>query len=350
MIRNLVTRLALAGAVSLGVVAATSADARDLTVTAWGGASQDVSRQIFFEPFMEETGINLVEDTWSGGIGVVRTKVHGGNPDWDVVSVEVEVLVLGCEEGLLEPMDWDMLGGKDAFIDAAVHDCGVGGEVWSVGMGWDGDRFAEGPQTWAEFWDVETFPGKRGMRSTPKYTLEIALMADGVASEEVYEVLSTPEGVDRAFNKLDELKPHITWWSTASQPPDLLASGEVAYSVATAGRLFAANDNEGKNFVFNWNGNLYAIDYWVVLKGSPNTENAMKFVAFASEPERQAQMPVLIALGATNKEAIALVDPNDAPNDPSSPEHLAQGIAINGDFWVENADQLNQRFSAWAAR
>jgi len=348
MSRNLVNRLALAGIVSLGITAA-PADARDLTVTAWGGASQDVLRQIFFEPFMEETGINLVEDTWSGGIGVIRAKVGGGVPDWDVVSAEVEVLHLGCEEGLLEPMDWAMLGGRSAFIEAAVHDCGAGGEVWSVGMGYDGDRFGEGPQTWAEFWDVERFPGKRGMRSTPKYTLEIALMADGVEPDEVYDVLSTPEGVDRAFAKLDELRPHIIWWSTASQPPDLLASGEVSYSVATAGRLFAANDNEGKNFVFNWNGNLYAIDYWVVLKGSPHRENAMKFIAFASEPERQAQMPLLIALGATHKEAIQLVDPSEAPNNPSNPEHLAQGIAISGDFWVENADQLNQRFSAWAA-
>lgn len=345
-----IDRLAITAFLGLSIATAAPLEARDLTVTAWGGATQDVLRKVIFEPFEKQTGINIIEDSWQGGVGVIRTKVLGGEANWDVVSAEVEVVLLGCEEGLLEPIDWEFIGGRDAFIDAAVHECGVGGEIWSVGLGYDGDRFKEGPQSWAEFWDVEKFPGKRGMRSTPNYTLEIALMADGVQPSDVYTVLATDEGVDRAFRKLDELKPHIIWWSSASQVPDLLASGEVAYTVGTAGRLFAANDNEGKNFKFVWDGNIYAVDYWVILKGTPNKEEAMKFVAFASQPEQQKQIPLLVALGATHKEAIRQVDPEAAPNNPSKPEHLEKGLAMNGEFWLENADQLNQRFNAWAAK
>lgn len=352
MIRHRVIHaIAVMGLVGLGISAGVPAAARDLTVTAWGGASQDVLRKVIFQPFMERTGIKLLEDSWHGGIGVIRTKVQGGEANWDVVQVEVDELLLGCEEGLYEKIDWDMVGGRDAFIDAAVlNDCGVGSEVWTVGLAYDGDRVKDGPQSWAEFWDVKKLPGKRGLRKGAKYTLEIALMADGVKPNDVYKVLSTPEGVDRAFKKLDELAPHIIWWSSASQVPDLLASGEVIATAATAGRIFPANVKEGRNFKFIWDEGLYALDFWVILKGSPNKENAMKYVAFALAAEQQKQIPPLIALGGTNKEAIRLVDPKLAPNDPSNPEHTKNEVAIDGEFWLENADQLNQRFNAWAAK
>jgi len=203
----------------------------NLTVVGWGGSSQDAHRNAYWRPFTQQTGITLREDVWNGGIGVLRTKVRGGDAEWDVVQVEVEELMLGCEEGLFEKIDWQALGGRDAYIAPAVHDCGVGAMVWSEILAYDGDRLKEGPRNWADFWDLRKFPGRRGMRKTPKYTLEVALLADGVEPSAVYGVLATPAGVDRAFRKLDELKPSIVWWSTVAQVPDLLASGEVALSI-----------------------------------------------------------------------------------------------------------------------
>ena len=151
--------------------------------------------------------------------------------------------MLGCEEGLYEPIDWDAVGGKDQFIDAAVDDCGVGTIVWSTVLAYDGDKITDDPpQSWADFWDTEKYPGQaRACAGGPKYTLEFALMADGVAPAEVYEVLRTPEGVDRAFAKLDEIKDDIIWWEAGAQPPQLLASGEVVMTSAYNGRISAAN-------------------------------------------------------------------------------------------------------------
>ena len=206
---------------------------RELTVVGWGGSSQRAHRDAYWTSFVVHTGIPLREDVWHGGIGVLRTKVQGGANDWDVVQVEVEELLLGCEEGLFEPIDWQMLGGRERFIDVAVNDCGVGAMVWSQLFGYDAARMPDGPRNWAEFWDVQRFPGRRGLRRTPKYTLEFALMADGVAPADVYKVLRTPEGVDRAFRKLDEIKPYTVWWSSISQVPDLLASGEVTVSMTS---------------------------------------------------------------------------------------------------------------------
>jgi putative spermidine/putrescine transport system substrate-binding protein len=188
------------------------------------------------------------------------------------------------------------------------------------------------------------------MRKGAKYTLEIALLADGVKPEDVYKVLGTPEGVERAFKKLDVLKPSIIWWTNVSQVPDMLASGELTMSVITPARLLAANKNDKRNFKLAWDGNLYSIDYWVILKASPNKEQAMQLVTFMTRPENQKQLPSLIPLGVTNKEAIAQADPQGLANTPSNPENIKNAVNINAAFWVENSDQLNQRYNAWAAK
>ena len=98
-----------------------------------------------------------------------------------MVQVESEELALGCEEGLFQPLNWDAIGGRDAYLPAAVNDCGVGAIVYNFILAYDGAKIADGPKSWADFWDVKKFPGKRAMRQGPKTNLEIALMADGVA-------------------------------------------------------------------------------------------------------------------------------------------------------------------------
>lgn len=324
---------------------------RPLTVVGWGGSSQDAHRQAYWNSFTRSTGIALREDSWHGGVGVIRTKVIGGDASWDIVQVETEDLILGCEEGLFAPLEWAALGGRDAFVPAAVHRCGVGAMLWSYLIGYDGDRIAgPGPQSWADFWDVDRFPGRRGMRRTPKYSLEFALMADGVPADQVYPLLRTPAGVDRAFRKLDELKPHIVWWSSISQVPDLLGSGEVAMSVTSPGRLIVANRAEGRNFRVSWDGNIYAVDYWVVLSNSPRQAEAMQLVRYMTRPENQVRLPEFIPTGLTNIEAAAAVDRRLTLETPTNPANMTNALELDANFWVEYGDQLTQRFNAWLSR
>lgn len=323
---------------------------RDLTIVGWGGSSQLAHRDAYWTSFVVHTGIPLREAVWHGGIGVLRTKVQAGDTDWDVVQVEVEELLLGCEEGLFEPIDWGALGGREAFIAPAVHECGVGAMVWSQLFGYDAARMPNGPGNWAEFWDVKRFPGRRGLRKTPKYTLEFALMADGVEPADVYAVLRTPEGVDRAFHKLDEIKPHTVWWSSISQVPDLLASGEVAVSMTSPGRLLVANRDEGRHFKVVWDGNIYAVDFWAILKDSPRETQAMQLIRYMKQPEHEARLPYFIPTGLSNRRAIAALDPALKRDTPSNPQNLVRAVELDAQFWVEHYDQLTQRFNAWAAR
>lgn len=341
----------IASAIAVLVASAGLAQARDLTIVSFGGNYQDAQREIYFKPFTAAEKTPILEESWDGGIGVIAAKMENPPADWDVVQVETEELALGCADGLYEEMDWEKLGGKDMFIDAAVHDCGVGTIVWSTAIAYDGDKLKDTvPQNWADFWDTEKFPGKRGLRRGPKYALEFALIADGVPLEEVYEVLATPAGVDRAFAKLDKLKKDIVWWESGAQPIQLLASGEVAMTAVYNGRIAGINKSEGKNFKIAWPGSIYAIDSWVVMKDSPNKEKGFEFIKFASQPENQAKLPEYVAYGITNKAASDLIKPELLGDLPTAPANLEVAIPLDGDFWVDNIEELNKRFNAWLAQ
>lgn len=338
----------LAIAAALAVGAAGAVHARDLTVVSWGGAYQEAQDEIYFEPFKEKAGIAMLEESWDGGIGVLRAQVEGGNATWDVVQVESEELALGCDEGILEELDYSRIGGEDRYMEQAVHPCGVGTIVWSFVIAYDGDVLTDPPTSPADFFDTETYPGKRGLRQGPKSTLEFALLADGVAPEEVYDALATDEGVDRAFAKLDTIKDDIVWWTSGAQPPQLLASGEVVMTSVYNGRIDAANKEDDRNFGIVWDGSLYTIDSWVILRGSPNMDAAYEFIEFAGRAENQAKLPLAIAYGVTNPEATAQIPDERLADLPNSDENIANAVQISDEFWIENIDSLTERFNAWA--
>lgn len=342
-----VVALVLTGA-SLAI--AGPAVARDLTIVSWGGNFQDAQRDLFFKPFSQEIGKPVLDQSWDGGVGVLEAKVKAGAPNWDVVEVESEDLALGCASGLYEKLDWAKVGDRKDFLFEAVSPCGVGNIVWNTGLAYDGDKLKTAPTSWADFFDLKKFPGKRGLRKGPKYALEFALLADGVKPKDVYEVLRTAEGVDRAFKKLGEIKSSIVWWEAGAQPLQMLSANDVVMSSAYNGRITGFNRNEGKHFKFVWNGSVAAIDSWAVLKGSENKDAAMDFIAYNSKPENQAKLPKFIAYGTTNKKATDLVPAEYRDELPTTPANQAQSMPLDVDFWVDNIEPLTERFNAWIAQ
>ncbi|WP_026380738.1 ABC transporter substrate-binding protein [Afifella pfennigii] len=343
-------RTTLLAALGALLLAGTSlAAAQQVTVTSWGGAYQDAQREVYFEPFEAASDIDLVEESWDGGIGVLRAQVEGGNATWDVVQVESEELQLGCDEGLYEELDWDRIGGKDSYIEAAVHPCGVGAIVYNFVLGYDKDEIAEAPNGWADFFDLEAYPGKRALRNGPKTNLEIALMADGVAPQEVYAMLETEEGIERAFAKLDAIKSDLIFWEAGAQPPQLLASGEVAMTSVYNGRIDAANKNDGRNFGIVWNESLFTLDSWVILAGSENLDAAYDFLDFVGKAENQAKLPVAIAYGVSSKKANSMIPAERVAELPTADENMKNALQISDTFWIENIDKLTERWGRWAA-
>ncbi|WP_374616049.1 ABC transporter substrate-binding protein [Thauera aminoaromatica] len=339
----------LRAAVLVALGGAVGTASAEITVISFGGASQKAQDKAYYAPFTKATGVKVVAGEYNGEQAKVKAMVEAGNVTWDVLEVESPELVRGCEEGLFEKIDFAQVGDKADFVPAAVSECGVGIFVWSTALAYNADRLKEAPTSWADFWNVDKFPGKRGLRKGAKYTLEFALLADGVPTSEVYKVLATPAGVDRAFAKLDKLKANIQWWEAGAQPPQLLASGDLVMSAAYNGRISAAQV-EGKNLKVVWNGSIYDVDSWTIPKGSPKKAEALKFIRFASQPENQAVFSGEIAYGPVNLKAVPAIDAKVAAGLPTAPENMKGAMATDTEFWVEHGENLEQRFNAWAAR
>lgn len=319
-----------------------------LTVVGAGGALQDAERKAFFEPFAAQFGVAITEDTYTGEIAKVRAMVTSGQVTWDVLQVDGQTMVAGCAEGLFEKLDWDAMGNRADFLPGATTDCGAGAFAWGFVTAHDEAKTAEAPQTWAEFFDLDKFPGKRGVRGTAILTLESALLADNVSPDDIYEMLLTPEGVDRAFAKLDTIKSEIVWWNTGAESIERLVAGDVVYTTTFNGRVTSANDN-GANLGIVWNQQIYGQDFWAIVKGTPNLTAAQQFVQFTTVPEVQSKFPEYVAYGVLNNKAIELVSPEILAQMPTAPANTETAIRLNDEFWGTYGEDLEQRFKAWQA-
>jgi putative spermidine/putrescine transport system substrate-binding protein len=343
-------RSILVGLLTSAVVAsfALPSAAQQITVVNFGGANANAQKKAYYEPF-EKTGVKVIPVEYNGEQAKIKAMVETKKVTWDVVEVESPDLARGCDEGLFEKLDYAKIGAKADFIPAAVHECGIGVFVWSTVMAYNDDKLKGKPSTWADFWDVKKFPGKRGMRKGARYNVEFALMADGVKPADVYKVLATKAGADRAFKKLTELKPHIQWWEAGAQPPQFLVAGDVALTTAYNGRIDAAN-REGKNLKISWTGGIYDLDFWVIPKGSPNKDAALKFIAFASTPDAQAEYARNIAYGPVNKKALGKLDAKVLGDLPTAPANAKDALQFSIKFWADQGEELEKRFASWAAQ
>ena len=361
-IRKYISSTVLGVGFVIGTFGAVASSA-DLTIVSWGGAYTKSQVEAYHKPFMAKTGDKLVSEDYNGGIAEIKAQVEAGNVTWDVVDVELSDAVRACDEGLVETIDHSSLpagadgsSAKDDFIPGALHECAVGTIVWSTVYAYDKEKMGSNPpKTMKDFFNTSKFPGKRGMRKNPKPNLEFALIADGVPAKDVYKVLKTSAGVDRAFAKLDSIKDDIVWWESGAQPPQMLADGEVDMVTAFNGRIFNAFANENKPFEIVWDGQVYDMDLWVVLKGSKNKEAALDFVKFSTDTQRLADQASYISYGPVRKSSTSKIgkfhdkDIDMIDHMPTNPKNLTNSVQNDFEFWADNADQLNERFNAWVA-
>ncbi len=346
---------------ALGTLAG-AASAQEITVLGWGGAYTQSQVEAYHKPFTEATGIKVTSVDIDNPATPIKAEVEAGNVSVDVASVEYADAIRLCDEGLLEEIDHSTLPpapdgtpATEDFLEGTLTDCLVSTDVFSTIYAYDASTFPDSPpSTIADFFDSEAFPGKRGMRKGAKVNLEMALMADGVPASEVYDLLETPEGVDRAFAKLDTIKDDIIWWEAGAQPPQLLADGEVAMTTAYNGRIFNAAQ-EGQSFEMVWDGQVYEFEGWVIPKGAPNLDEALEFVKFSTGTEPLARAAEWISYGPPRKSSAPLVgnfqggDVPMAPNLPTSEENLGNALSSSYEFWADHDIELNERFNAWLA-
>jgi putative spermidine/putrescine transport system substrate-binding protein len=321
-----------------------------ITIVSWGGAYSESQRKAYYEPYAKEKSVKVVEEEYDGELGKLKAMKDAGNVTWDVMDVDSAHALSGCDEGLLEKLDYPKIGDKAKFLPGTALDCAVGTIAYSTIFAYNADVLKDNPPTTlADLFDTTKYPGKRGLLKKPFGNLEWALIADGVAGADVYKVLATPEGVDRAFKKLDTIKKDIVWWEAGAQPPELLANGEVVMTSAWNGRIGNAI-KEGKNFKIVWDYQEFDWDFWVIPAGTKNIDMSYDFIKFASDPKNMSQQSKYIAYAPTHVDAIALVDPAIAPTLPTFPDNMKTAIPTDLVFWADNNEELTKRFNAWLAQ
>jgi len=240
-------------------------------------------------------------------------------------------------QGLLEEVDWAVVDpGK--LRDAHRTDWGVGSYLYSFALTWDRDRLGRRPETWADFWNVADFPGTRTLRNNIEGMLEAALMADGVAPGDVY-----PIDVERALEKVREIKEHTIFWTSGSQSQELFRNGEVVIGNLwhTRARLLRQETDGRVQFHFN-QGVLFA-GAWVVPKGNPGGAKVWDFIAATQDPASQVALFERLGNGPINPEASAMVPEELRVDDPGSPENFARQVVADSFWYADNyADTLNR--------
>jgi putative spermidine/putrescine transport system substrate-binding protein len=344
--------------------------ADSLTLVSWGGAYQKSQINAYSDPYAAATGVSFSWDESSAeAVAKLRAMDEAGNVTWDLVDVVAADALRLCDEGIAMPIDAatdlapapDGTSAEEDFGDLRVNECFVPQIVYSTTTAFRSDLLPEGAPTPTDicaFFDTDTYPGKRAMEKRPINNVEWALMCDGVAKEDVYDVLSTDEGVARAFAKLDTIKDDIVWWSAAAEPPQLLADGEIVIGTSYNGRWFSAIEEQNQPFTMLWDAQVFDLDGWIVPEGlSEEKLNRVKhFLKFATDTQRLADQAAYISYGPARLSSAPLVGKHAelgidmAPHMPTDPNNAKNTLLYNYSWWADNRDDLDAKFQAWLAQ
>jgi putative spermidine/putrescine transport system substrate-binding protein len=332
--------------VSIGILAmhpclAVAAEGKTLVYNSSGGIVEKVAKQVFAQPYEQQTGTKI---TFTAPVNFAKLKamVESGNIEWDITEVGPEDMIRGKERGYLEPIDYNVVDKSD-FLPGLAYSHAVPAAFFSTVLAYNTQKFPAGkePKSWADFWNVKKFPGPRSLPNYP-YTMEMALMADGVPPEKVY-----PLDEKRAWKSLDKIKPHVSvWWTMPAKPAQLLADGEVDMAAAFNGRITGIQ-KEGVPVAIQWNQQILLVAYNAVVKGAKNKEEAMKFLAFMVQPELQAAWVKIIPYPGPSKTMFDHLPAEVSKNLPTYPEHYKLGVKRDYAYWVKHEERLMEEWNAW---
>ncbi len=313
-------------------------DGVTLSFVSFGGAYQEAQRKAWLEPYTALTGVQFVEDENSKN-ATIKAQVDAGAVTWDVVDVGND-FGLEAHKDLLEPLDYTLIP-KDEVLEGFASTYRVADITYGVVLGYNTEKTGgQVPAGWADFFDTTKFPGKRGTWDYSEGGIfETALMADGVAPDALY-----PLDLPRAIAKLNTIKDDLHLWTTGAESQELLGAGELVMSLIWNGRAYSAKNLDKKPVEIQWNQQILTSDYFVVPKGSPNKDAAMKFIAWTICADNNAGPSKYIPYGPTNKNSTA---------DPSTVNELSvtnkdENTALFDDEWlVNNYADVDAAYVAW---
>ncbi len=312
-------------------------------VNTYGGAWTATERKHFYEPFTAKTGIQVraVEPV---SFTKLKAQVQSGNYEWDCTALNMIDFLQATSEGLTEPLDFSIIN-KAAMPPGAIVHNGIRNVILGTNIVYRKDKMPKGgPQSWKDFWDVAKFPGRRSLYAQAPLPLEWALLADGVPRDKLY-----PLDIDRAFKKLDQIKPHIlVWWSQNSQADQLIKDGEVDM-IGMHNARAQLHIDQGVPLELVWNDGRTDGGAWFVAKGTPRKKLAMQFIEFTIGAKAQGEFCSVLPYGPSNPEAFKFMTPEAVAKSPTSPEHLKNGYVADAEWITPHIAQIKERFAQWIA-
>ena len=345
--KNETKRLSLAASiVASSVVLASPAFAEgEVVFASWGGSFQDALRSAMLDPAASALNVTVKEDT-TNGIQDVRAQITAGAVAWDVTEQDLPSCETLSREGKLEPIDYSIVD-TTGIPEELIHENYIGFINFTKVIAYRTDAFdGAGPSNWAEFWDLENFPGNRGMHGKVNYNLEAALMADGVPMAEVYDMLATDEGIARAWAKLGEIAPEVTvWYRGGSQSAQLLRDGEVDVIHMGHNRVESVIAS-GVDVAYAFDGGTMDVDCLLVPKGAPNVENAMRLINELLSAEAQARLAVTMPLGPVNTGAFdtGIISDEQALFVNTHPSNYDKQLLVDPAFYIGQLGELTEEF------
>jgi putative spermidine/putrescine transport system substrate-binding protein len=356
--RRLLLALAFMLIVLVGVLYLQTRPAPILTVMTWPGAYGRAQASAQMRPYGAERNVDVRPALWDGDLADVTRMVKTRAFKADVIDFELPTAVQACKQGLLEKIDPAILPpGADGspaardFVPGAIGPCWVGNVVYAQVM-ITSPKLKRVPATLADFFDTQRFRGRRALnRAAPKFNLELALLADGVAPGDVYNTLDTPEGLDRAFAKLTALHP--IWAHDSVGALEWVKNGQAVMATALNGDVQAQKDFVPRII---WDHQLYELDVLAIPAGNPNKSRALDFIAYATGSAPLAGVANWVAFGPARHSAIPLVKNNPEtgtpmrPLLPTAPENFRHAFAIDDGWWLAHGPAIAPRWQEFVSR
>lgn len=341
--------------IAAGIAATTPAVAQELeeqlVIATTGGLMGNSLAKYFYEPFAEAKDVEVVPvaievpDQWARAEAMTRT----GNVEFDIVTATGPDLV--ARTNMLEKIDCSQLPSVQKFgVADACTPYGVARTTGGMLINYNTDVFKDkAPKTWADFWNVKDFPGPRGLPDTGDrdwWVPVAALLADGVKQTELF-----PLDLERAYKKLDEVRPHVAvWWKTGDQVQQIMRNKEVVMTMSYSGRALAVV-KEGAPVAMSWDGAIRDTGYMAILKGAPDKNAALAYLDYFYA-NSEAHVPFMrdVNYATGSKTVYDQLKPEEAKLFATSPENYEK--LVKPDFtWIgAHRDELRQRWTAWLTR
>jgi putative spermidine/putrescine transport system substrate-binding protein len=346
-----------------------------VTVASWGGAYTESQKLGYGDPTAKALGVDINWVDYSGGLSEIKAQKEAGAITWDIIDVFAFDTINGCDEGIFVEFDFDKdfpaapdgTPASEDFFAPMPSKCAVGNILYSWNYAYNVNNVDGTPSTIKDFFNTKKFPGKRAIYKSALTNLEIALAGDGVymgkGGSEIYKLLETEAGVNRAMNKIKELctDPNggCVFWSAGAQPPELLVSGEVVMATGWNGRFFNAEIGEGAPIKQVWDGQGLDYEYFALVKGGPDEANAKKALAMMTNTEMLAGSAKYIAYAPYRLSSLDIIKANEPwykdgktemmPQMPTSPQNTKKYFLVDPFYWADNGTEIGEKWEAMKA-